>query len=368
MQQDSNLISLALKNHVHFSIKFVKKTIEVWAMDTESEIVVQPVSFAPNVLSAVAPDISFQRHLALGLRPSLRQFEEFQNIQIQKGDSLCRGPENVESPILGASLVKSGATSVICTITGGVIERSDEEFKDSHTSIYPVVEIARGRVSGPPTDEEMIIAQQIQDLLLQSKIVPTTLLDIDVGYKLDSKVVFAKDNHLLAELTPNKKNYCFVLYANIQVFSRTGPLFDLCYGSVISALRSVKLPVMYVDESVSELVVKTKNRNIVTQSSHRLLCHPSMTTDLKLESENLNWCVTFGVVTNSETNENVLIADIEGEAEETCTASRVSVVVDTEGKVKNLKVINGGDVVIQQGDIYRLIDLAKKRVHDLLSI
>lgn len=347
-------------------------------MDSSEEVVLKPIQFPPLVLNAIAPDISLQRHLSLNLRPSLRGFEEFQNIQFQVGDGLARNAENAESPILGSSVVKCGPTTVICTITGGIIEAEDEEFGGDYTSVYPVVEIARGKISGPPTDEEMIIGQHIHELILKSKIIPTRSLDIDVGLKVEedgeSKIVFSEDDSLLKELTPNKKNYSFVFYANVQVFSRSGPLFDLCYGSVITALRKVKLPVIYIDENVTDLKVNTKNRTTITQENHKLLCHSTLSTDLKINTDNLNWSVTFGVVKyfgegNEEaSSDNILLADIEGDAEEACTTSRINVVVDRKGGINSLDVINGSDsIVIQEKDISKAISLATKRVKHVLN-
>ena len=40
------------------------------------------VTFSPEVLARIAPDVSLQRHLALGVRPNLRNFTEFKPVEV----------------------------------------------------------------------------------------------------------------------------------------------------------------------------------------------------------------------------------------------------------------------------------------------
>lgn len=157
-------------------------------------IEIHPINFPPDVLARISPELSLQRHLSLGIRPCLRKYEEFRDVIIEN-NTLSRyvDTENVDAKnnILGSNVLKSGKTIVITSITGGIIEENSASIKDlddfgedellevtkeddilaEYASVYPVVEVERGRV-GACTDEEMTISQKLYDSILHSRILP----------------------------------------------------------------------------------------------------------------------------------------------------------------------------------------------------
>lgn len=93
---------------------------------TES-IDIHPIVFPPEVLARISPDISLQRHLSLETRPCSRGFEEFRDVAINDGN-ISRYSTNCQNAttnnIIGSSLLRSGKTFVITSITGGIIEET----------------------------------------------------------------------------------------------------------------------------------------------------------------------------------------------------------------------------------------------------
>ena len=53
----------------------------------------------------------------------------------------------------------------------------------NYTSVYPVVEVERGKV-GACTDEEMTLSQKLYDYVLHSKILPKESLKVQPGVRL----------------------------------------------------------------------------------------------------------------------------------------------------------------------------------------
>lgn len=131
------------------------------------------VTFSPEVLARIAPDVSLQRHLALGVRPNLRNFTEFKPVEVSNSTQFQDNNDNVFS----SSVVKSGSTTIINTITLGIVENFNSN-ESEYATIYPCVEILRGRL-GAPTDEEMILSQDLFETLYHNKIIPSTSLKIN---------------------------------------------------------------------------------------------------------------------------------------------------------------------------------------------
>lgn len=366
----------------------------------------QPMSFPPAVIARISPELSLQRHLAIGIRPNLRKFEEFRNIEVGHGGLSRYADEQVKnSSVLGSAVLKSGNTTVICTITGGIIEEdlpaheiNDDaaavnavfaKDKDSdlsaekadledYTSVYPVVEVERGRV-GAPTDEEMILSQKLYETLLHSKVLTKEALKVKVGLRSvgsDGKVeIFYKedDDEFGLDLGP-KRSWSFALYAKIKVFSRTGPLFDLIWGALISALENTKLPRAHIDENAADIKIPVKmHGNYGTiREQYQIICDASANDVLRLNKEAIGFSSNFGVVDMDEESmetleeedimdvdaKSILLTDIEGEEEETSAKKTISVVVDKSGEnLKSLTLI--GDINTDQ--LHRSIQLAKVR-------
>lgn len=377
-------------------------------MSKTSETEFKPMSFPPAVIARISPELSLQRHLAIGIRPNLRKFEEFRNIEVGDGGLSRYSNDQIKnSSVLGSSVLKSGSTTIICTITGGIIEedlpaheinddaaavnavfaKDKENDSDSgkpaledYTSVYPVVEVERGRV-GAPTDEEMILSQRLYETLLHSKILTKEALKVKVGLRSvdsDGKVeVYYKgendEDDSGLDLGP-KRTWTFALYAKIKVFSRTGPLFDLIWDSLISALKNTKLPRAHIDESAADvkIPVRMRGNHATIREQYQIICDASANDSLKLVKESIGFSSNFGVVDLDEESiqtvededimdidtKSVLLTDIEGEEEEISAKKTISVIVDEKGKnLKSLTII--GDVNSDQ--LRRSIELANVR-------
>jgi len=336
------------------------------------------ISFPPSVLDRLAPDISLQRHINLGLRPCLRNFNEFKPLDVSKGNL----QELEGNSTVGSSIVKNGNTTVICGITLGVIETPKSsifESKDtgsSYTSVYPVVEISRGR-SGAPTDEEMILSQKLYETILHSKIITTKSLEANPG------MAIAKDDGNLeliypgsedtSEIFSNIKNYSFVLYAHLKVFSRSGPLFDVCHTSLINALKNTKLPKVYVQDSFNNIKVPIRSRGNfghLSKSNEVLIDgNKSLMYSLHLNHDQIGFSSSFGIIEleSNSTNDmevdskSVILADLEGDSEESECLSKANIIISQDNShIKHVSIIGGGaNVDIET--IKKCIQIAKLR-------
>lgn len=328
------------------------------------------MAFPPSVLARIAPDVSLQRHLAIGLRPSLRNFTEFKSLEISQGNLNSLG----ENSVIGSAVAKNGDTSVFCGITLGIVETSGAS--PEYTSIYPVVEILRGR-SGAPTDEEMITSQKIYESILHANIIPSESLKITPGYeirdeenKTSSKLYpDTPENISILEDIPsfsgNKKSYSFVLYAHLKVFSRSGPIFDLCYNTLLSALTNVTLPSIYIGDTSDKIKVPVRSRgnfgHLSGGDNLYIDSNKSLFHALKLQKNEMGYSSSFGVVDlerQSDANEDegedkmeldeikpktVVLADLEGDAEESCITSKINVITNKSGdSLKHVSICGGG--------------------------
>lgn len=385
----------------------------------ENVVEVHPVSFPPEILARISPELSLQRHLSLGFRPSSRGFEEFRDVTINTenltDDKAIKNTikTNNEKQILGSCVLKQGDVFVITHITGGVIEDStispddiDEEedaelleiTEDNsditkYTSVYPVVEVNRGRM-GACTDEEMITSQRLYDTLLHTKILTKKSLRIEPGVRItneDGSVeIIYPDTEAKKEITKAmtpKKKWSYVLYAKIEVFGRTGPVYDMCWNSLMFALQSVKLPRAFIDERATDLkmTVRARGRNAIVMETYNLLCDPEESYKLPLRDTGKSYASTYGLIDldpeadiskldstedEDETMEDeeevktVLLADIDGEAEETCIKSTISITSCPNGRIKQLNIVGGGSKITREL-LQKSIALSKQRSSDL---
>ncbi|ODV81037.1 uncharacterized protein CANTADRAFT_25316 [Suhomyces tanzawaensis NRRL Y-17324] len=359
------------------------------------------VAFPPEVLARIAPDISLQRHLSIGLRPNLRNFTEFKPLEIADGTAFKNSNPNV----VGSSVIKSGSTTVMNVITLGIVDNSVQvDAQGPYSSVYPVIEILRGR-SGEPTDEDMILAQSIHETILHSKIIPSGSLEIkNVGIQVTedekSRIIYPDLHPEEYSLVRNpsavthagSKSYSFVLLSNIKIFSKsvsTSSLFDLCHLSTINALSSISLPRVYIGESdahtASASIARSRRSNkrslISTQSDSNLTIDTStelqsplkleltdaMDVDSKGQFDHSGISSNFGLVTIPGDDENqaktVLLADLEGEAEETSIFSRISVIANKSDRLKRISLING-DGGISLEALKKSIEIAKLRARE----
>ncbi|CAI4058545.1 hypothetical protein SUVZ_03G0960 [Saccharomyces uvarum] len=382
------------------------------ALDT---IEVHPITFPPDVLARISPELSLQRHLSLGIRPCLRKYEEFREVTIEN-NTLSRyvDTENVDAKnnILGSNVLKSGKTIVITSITGGIIEENSASIKDlddfgedelyeitkeenvvaNYASIYPVVEVERGRV-GACTDEEMTISQKLYDSVLHSRILPKQALKVKAGVRS------VNEDGTLSVLYPDelendpsnetnlkmKRKWSYVLYAKIMVLSRTGPVFDLCWNSLMYALQDVKLPRAFIDERASDLrmTIRTRGRSATIRETYEILCDQTKSLPLMINSQNIAFASNYGVIDldpesqlqdpdNAEEEVDidmdearpVLIADLDTEAEETSIHSTISVIANAKGNYTQLTLVGAGAKITPEM-IKRSLLLSKVRANDL---
>ncbi|OWB59577.1 hypothetical protein B5S29_g436 [[Candida] boidinii] len=403
----------------------------------EEDINLKSINFPPDILAKIAPDVSLQKHLSIGLRPSLRKFEEFRSISISEftdkssNDEQEEGNKKDDNNILGSSIIRCGSTVIICGISAGIIEDQDdlindyrvkldkdiigsndisiddESVSDVNCSVYTVVEIMKGR-SGPPSEEEIYLSQKIYEVLLHSGILKRKALEIKLQMKTidenTGEVVMIKNDKASANEFMTQKKYSFVLYANIQVYSKTGPLFDLCYGSIIKALQNTYLPFVYIDEKQIDFNFKnlrgknnSNNNNSGIEDNYKIICDPEIKSKLSIDNEKLSWSSSFGIVdikhgfdnyNENDDNENendnmqvdvsslsenskaVLLADLEGESEETAINKNINVICNGKtGIINGLTITGGGSggSKITFEFIKRSIDLSMKRSKDLLN-
>lgn len=322
-------------------------------------------AFPPNVLARIAPDVSLQRHLLLGIRPCLRVFDEFRPLLATTGSLNSHGPNLV----MGLSTVKNGDTHILCEITLGIIELNnpDELLSSSsentnYSSVYPVVEVARGR-TGAPSDEEMILSQQLYNHVLHLRVLPLSSLRMVPGYQIvdetngTTTIVYPDDSSmdktdlesLSSTINITKKNFKFVLYAHIKVFSRSGPLFDAVHYALMQALQDVKLPRIYMADSGIDPNVKVPVRSRgnfghlnLSSGLFNIDSNWAMAQPLKLALTEIGISSSFGLIDlEQEASKTILLADLEGEAEEFCAESKISV-VSTGSKLKQVSLIGGG--------------------------
>ncbi|GME66705.1 unnamed protein product [[Candida] boidinii] len=402
----------------------------------EEDINLKSINFPPDILAKIAPDVSLQKHLSIGLRPSLRKFEEFRSISAseftENGGS--GGEANKDNNILGSSIIRCGSTVIICGISAGIIEDQDalindyrvkldkdiidsdvsggaDQDSDVNCSVYTVVEIMKGR-SGPPSEEEIFLSQKIYEVLLHSGILKRKALEIELQMKTIDEttgdIVMIKnqvgDDDGIANEFMTKKKYSFVLYANVQVYSKTGPLFDLCYGSIIKALQNTYLPFVYIDEkqidfNFKNLRGKNGNNNSGIEDNYKLICDPEIKSKLSIDTGKLSWSSSFGIVdikpgfdnynldeemgdessgkmqvdvsSVGEQQRAVLLADLEGESEETAINKNINVICNgNTGIINGLTITGGGSggSKITLEFIKKSIDLSMKRSKDLLNL
>lgn len=310
--------------------------------------------FPPEVLARISPELTLQRHLAHGLRPLLREFDEFKATLAQKGNL-----NGVGASVVGLSIVRTGLSYIFCGVTVGINEINDtDNEQELYLSVYPVVEIARGRI-GAPLDEEMILSQKLYNHIYHLRLLQTLLLDIVPGYELPEETgstIFypdtTEDSDLAAANTTvnvSRRKLRYVLYAHLKVFSRDGPLFDSCQRALLEALQDVKLPRVYVADSGVDPNVRVPVRlrgNFghlnLSLGNYCLDQNPEIAQPLRPNSENIGVSSSFGVAELAdESSQLALLADLEGEAEENVCESKINVVA-TKDKLTHVSIAAGG--------------------------
>ncbi|KAL6947289.1 hypothetical protein ACO0QE_002169 [Hanseniaspora vineae] len=359
---------------------------------------IHPVTFPPEVLARIAPDISLQRHLSLGLRPSLRKYEEFREYHSTPLTNDCN-VNQTGAPILGGNISKIGNMFVITTITGGIVEElvpvnsetkellnSEQASNSGFAPVWPQVEVQRGRV-GAPTDEEMIVSEKLYESVLSSQIIPNASLEVDVGVGYqDGRISYTDDT-----MKPKNRKWTYVLYAKQQVFSRSGPIFDLLWNSLMLALQNVKLPRVYIDERATDLKIpiRTRGRSASIRETYDLMFDGHTLIDLNINKENVSFASNFGVIALDPSLEikvedqdedmdktsdpalasekPVLLADLQDDAEEGAVLSKMSISATPDGTYKSLYLAST-DARIPLTQLQQALKLSVQRSKDLSQL
>lgn len=288
------------------------------------------ISFKPEILDRIIPDVSLERHVKTGIRSNQRKFDEFKPLEILSKTS---------NHLLTSSHTINGNTLVLCNITYGITEA--EDIYNQYSPVYPTVSVSRGRI-GAPTDEEMNLSQRLYDLVLTSKLVPMDSLVFTPKVLIDDQL---ED----AELSTKFK---FNLYVNLKVFDRSGPLFDVCHYSLISCLKQVKLPTIYLNDSFNKLTVEN------------LVVHPDDLQPLKLNFSKIPVSSNFGIVlVDGETS---ILYDIENESEEYNILTKANVVTDGD-KINEFSLTNGNLLNLTKDNIRSLLNASTQRARQLNS-
>lgn len=348
------------------------------------------LSFPPEILARIAPDISLQRHLSIGLRPNLRNFTEFRPIHVSHS---AEPPTN--SNVVSSTVVKCGNTTVINTVTVGIAEMDDslQEF----SSIYPVVEIHRGRF-GEPIDEEQILSQQLHEIVFHSKLLPSAYLNVKCGLHVASEL--GNDRIYYPDIDPeqyalaanatggmtSKKQVQYVLLVNCKVLSRQASmssLFDLLYAGIVYTLHHIVLPRVYVELSLNTKVsirsrasgkrsmIGTASTNFTLDMSldNRILLYSTRTgKDCGIYAD-AGYSSNFGVVSllNQKEPTCVLLCDVEGEAEESSVLLRISIVANKEKILRKVSLVADFASPISLDCLKNAIKIAQIRSNDLCT-
>lgn len=337
------------------------------------------ISFPPQVLARIAPEISLQRHLAIGLRPNLRNFTEFRNIHISDSPQSPLDSET-NSNVIASSVAKAGNTTVINTFTIGI---SETNSSDEYASVYPVVEIARGR-SGEPADEEQILSQQLNEAIYHAKLIPNGSLNIRCGLHVDQNSVVYPDTNPdeytlaseAASIVPSKKLQ-YVLLVHCKVLSRqasTSALFDLLYEGIVHTLLKVLLPRVYMELSLNaKISVRSRSsgkRGMIGAAANNYSLDMLVNNRIPLElagSSGLAACAghssNFGVISlhNQPEPRLVLLCDIEGEAEESAVLLRILITANDKGILRKVSLAADQALPISLECLRTAVDIAKLR-------
>lgn len=294
------------------------------------------ISFKPQILDRIVPDVSLDRHLHVGIRSHGRQPEEFKPLEVlsTKSDAFTT-----------SSYIQNGNTMIICTITYGINELSTD--CDQYTSVSPTVSISRGR-SGAPTDEEMNLSQQLYELVLTNKLLPVNSVKFQPKLLVDRTLENVEDN----------KWFKFNLFVHLKVFDRSGPLLSPCYYSLVKCLQQVQLPQIYVEDSFGG------GANTFSKLTTENLKVYEETLPLELNLQNFPMASGFGIYELD--GENIVLCDVENESEEVNVLTRGHV-IGTGDKMTYFSLVNGGLLDVSRDELKEMISRSSSRAAQSLT-
>lgn len=337
----------------------------------------QPLWFPARTFARIEPELYLTRHLIHGRRPGTsRSFTDFRPVTIQQG-SLTPSDSGKGSATIGSSVVRAGLTVVSCGIVAGTTSTAGAG------AVYPNVEIQRGGFNSAPSMEEMCVSQRVFEVL-QAVNFPAS----NFGVRLASTTTTTTETGKIQRQDSGEtvEGQELVLTAHVQVLSRGGPPFDLVWRAVMAALRDTKLPLFEVDPDDNRILTCVGNEfgpafefpgSSLSLGTGEIVSSTFGVAEVRPEELP---STSDGTAASQEDDQSkvVVVADLDGEIEESCIASTINIVADTTAKSKEkgylygisisvvgAQSLRGGDVgsglQIQREQIKRAIQLARNR-------
>ena len=333
----------------------------------------------------LSPSALLHAHLKQSppLRPSNRDPSTPRPIQLNTGSlNHCNG----------SSLVKIGATTVVCGVRAEILPVSEipsfrvskasereggkarrqgvggEEEDDAtqededggggyspaqlYNLLVPNIELATGcspsyPANTAPSVAAQSISQRLLSLLHTSHLVRTSDLEI-----IHIPLPETKDEELGINTDPQLKAY-WTLYIDIMCISHGGSIFDAAWLALYAALRDTILPKAWWDIDAEEI-----------------LCSPLAADSLKLNLKGMPVPSSFGVfvpekkllhMQNDEADKFWILMDMDGFEEGTCEESGC-VTVDCSGGVDViLRIEKSGGSVVDVEKLEQIMGFAKRR-------
>ncbi|XP_044748617.1 exosome complex component RRP43-like [Coccinella septempunctata] len=178
----------------------------------------------------------YKEHFLCGVRPDGRKLDKFRPVVLNAGSIQTAD---------GSAFAKVGDTSVMCGIKAELCTPKPENSKEGF--LIPNIELSPlcspKFKPGPPSEEAQIATQLLADIIKSSKCLnPEELC-----------------------LFPEKLAWC--LFADLECISYDGSLIDACVIALITALKTVRLPMVDYDPATGNKIVKEEEKrclNIVS--------------------------------------------------------------------------------------------------------
>lgn len=342
----------------------------------------QPLWFPARTFARIEPELYLARHLVHGRRPGTsRSFDAFRPVTIQQGSLTpsASSSQRGSSATIGSSVVRAGLTVVSCGIVAGTTSTPGAG------GVYPNVEIQRGGFNSAPSIEEMCVSQRVLEVV-RAVGFPAANFGVRLaGPASSSSSGTQQKNKERKDSGETVDGQWLVLTAHVQVLSRGGPPFDLVWRAVMAALRDTKLPLFEVDADDNRIFACVGNEfgpGFEFPGSGEIVSSTFGVAEVRPEE-----LPSISDSTLSEAESKVVVvADLDGEIEESCIASTINVVAENvptttsstksesndKGYLYGVSIsvvgaqsLRGGDVgaglQIQREQIKRAIRLARNR-------
>ena len=332
-----------------------------------------PLSAVP----LVSPNALLHAHLKQNppRRPSNREPSEPRPIQLNVGSlTHCNG----------SSLVKIGATTIVCGVRAEVlpvseipsfrvtkssetdrakpVRRKDNDGDDeeeegySATQLYnlvvPNIELATGcspkhPANTAPSVEAQSMSQRLLSLLHTSQLVRTS--DLEIIYTPPPE---SRDLELGLNADPEVKAY-WTLYIDMMCISHGGSLFDAAWLALCAALKDCVLHKAWWDVDQEQVLCsaemreakRLRLRGMPVPSSWGVFVPEKRLLAMQIDVEDRYW----------------ILMDMDALEEETCEESGCITVDCTDGADSILRIEKGGGSTIEVDQIVEIAGFAKRR-------